>query len=60
MIVRRSDTEMAREFWRRAEEAAREVSTWPAWRRAGINVAYERPEPDRLALYAAARRMEHA
>lgn len=42
-IVRRMDTPEAREFWRFCDEAAKEVSTWPDWKRAGINVLDQLP-----------------
>lgn len=41
-IVRDLSTPERREFWARSEESAREVETWPDWKRAGINVATER------------------
>lgn len=43
-IVRDLSTEENREFWRSAEEASREVATWPDWKRAGINTAQIRSE----------------
>lgn len=33
-IVRNMSTPEARKFWREAEENAREVATWPWWKRA--------------------------
>lgn len=44
-ILRNLDTPEAREFWRKAEESARLVATWPDWKRAGINVVQVRGEP---------------
>lgn len=41
-IRRDLSTPEAREFWRVAEESAREVGTWPDWKRAGINVTQSR------------------
>lgn len=35
-IVRNLSTPEAREFWRRCEESAKEVKTWPDWMKAGI------------------------
>lgn len=43
-IERRLDTEENRAWWAAAEDAARIVETWPAWKRAGINVAALRDE----------------
>jgi 23S rRNA A2030 N6-methylase RlmJ len=37
-ILRRLDTEASRAFWASAEKSAAEIASWPAWRRAGINV----------------------
>lgn len=44
-IVRDLSTEQSRSFWAGAEEASKEVITWPDWKRAGINTAQVRPEP---------------
>jgi hypothetical protein len=43
-IVRNLATHESRELWTRAEQASAEVSGWPAWKRAGINVAQVRSE----------------
>jgi len=43
-IVRNLATDESRDFWSKAEKSAAEVETWPAWRRAGINVADLRTE----------------
>ena len=34
-ITKNKDTEKNRRFWAAVEEAAREVETWPAWKRGG-------------------------
>ena len=44
-IVRNMSTEESRKFWEAAERTAAEVETWPAWKRAGINVVQVRGEP---------------
>jgi len=44
-ILRNMSTEENRNFWETAERSAAEVETWPAWKRAGINVAPLRDEP---------------
>ena len=44
-IVRNLSTPESRAFWATAEESAREVQTWPDWKRAGINVASLRSVP---------------
>ena len=44
-IIRDLSTEENRAFWARAEAAAKEVSQWPDWKRAGINVEQIRSEP---------------
>jgi hypothetical protein len=41
-VKRNLDTEESREFWKLADETAAQVRAWPAWKRAGINVATER------------------
>lgn len=38
-IVRNMSSDDTRAFWSSVEDSAREVAGWPAWRRAGINVA---------------------
>lgn len=43
-IVRNLATQESRAFWTRAEQASVEVSGWPDWKRAGINVAQVRSE----------------
>lgn len=43
-IVRNLATDESRDFWSKAEKAAAEVEAWPAWKRAGINVAELRTE----------------
>lgn len=48
---RNLSTEESREFWRKAEEAAEEINTWPDWKRAGINTVQIRSEP-RVAVTA--------
>lgn len=57
VIFRNLSTESARRFWASVESAVREVATWPAWRRAGINVSDRRSpkwppcdDPDPIAL----------
>jgi uncharacterized small protein (TIGR04563 family) len=47
-IVRNVSTPESREFWRSAEESAREVATWPDWKRAGINASQLRDTPREL------------
>jgi hypothetical protein len=44
-ITRNFDTPEAREFWRRVEESAREVRSWPAWRRSLSRIAITPNEP---------------
>jgi hypothetical protein len=44
-IVRNMSTAESRTFWETAERTARETQKWPAWKRAGINVAQVRQEP---------------
>ena len=44
-IRRNLSTSENRAFWEGIEESAAEVATWPAWKRAGINVATVRAEP---------------
>ena len=44
-IVRNMATAESRTFWETAERAAPEVQQWPAWKRAGINVAQTREQP---------------
>ncbi len=44
-ILRNMSTAESRNFWETAERSAAEVETWPAWKRAGINVAPVRDEP---------------
>jgi hypothetical protein len=41
-IQRKLDTPEARDFWKSADEDAKRVGEWPAWKRAGINVAERR------------------
>lgn len=43
-VVRNLGTDESRTFWSTAEKAAAEVDSWPAWKRAGINVADLRTE----------------
>lgn len=43
-IARNLSTPESIAFWERAERSAAEVSEWPDWRRAGINVAQTRAE----------------
>lgn len=38
-------TEANRNFWKKAEEAAIIVRTWPDWKRAGINISQTRSTP---------------
>lgn len=45
VIKRNLSTPKARAFWASAEANAADVETWPAWKRAGINVASTRSEP---------------
>jgi hypothetical protein len=44
-IGRNLSTEESREYWAAAERTAAEVSTWPDWKRAGINVSDIRSKP---------------
>lgn len=44
-IYRNLSTPESRAFWAGVEESAREVLTWPDWKRAGINVADLRSTP---------------
>ena len=37
---KRLDTPAARAFWARAAEVAKEVGTWPAWKRGGMAPAF--------------------
>lgn len=37
-ITRRMDTEEAREFWAGVEKAAKEVDSWPEWKKAGFDL----------------------
>lgn len=48
-VKRDMSTPEAREFWAFVEACAREVRTWPDWRRAGINVALERDDAEEKA-----------
>lgn len=48
-LTRNISTPAAREWWASAERAAPEVESWPAWKRAGINVADQRSEARELA-----------
>lgn len=43
-IVRNLSSDASRAFWTRIEDSAREVAGWPAWKRAGINVAQLRAQ----------------
>lgn len=43
-IVPDLSTPESRQFWKAVENSAREVQSWPAWKRAGINVAPVRQE----------------
>jgi hypothetical protein len=43
-IVRNLSTDEGKQFWSMAEKAAAVVDEWPAWRKAGINVADLRTE----------------
>jgi uncharacterized small protein (TIGR04563 family) len=47
-IVRNMSTPEMRELWRTAEDNAAEVATWPAWKRAGLNVSQLRDKPRRI------------
>lgn len=55
-IVRNMSTAESRNFWETAERAASEVGQWPAWKRAGINVAQLRREPRESVVVSAAKR----
>ena len=44
-ISRNLSTEESREYWAAAQRTAEEVSTWPDWKRAGINVSDIRSKP---------------
>lgn len=48
-IRRNLSTPENRAFWEGVEKSAAEVATWPAWKRAGINVAAVRSEPRELS-----------
>jgi len=50
-ILRNTSTPELRELWRKAEETAAEVATWPDWKRAGINVADRRIPAVKVSLY---------
>lgn len=43
-MIHRATTPAARAWWAEAEANAAGVESWPAWKRAGINVADERSE----------------
>ncbi len=45
-ILRNMSTEASRAFWETVESSAAEVEQWPAWKRAGINVAQVRDEAE--------------
>lgn len=49
-IVRNMSTDESRAFWQTAERAAQEIENWPAWKRAGINVAQFRGEPRHVTV----------
>lgn len=53
-IVRNMTTAESRAFWETAEKSAPEVQEWPAWKRAGINVADAREQPRETAVLASA------
>lgn len=40
-VRRRFDTEEARQFWASVEESAREVETWPEWKRSLARIAID-------------------
>lgn len=44
-ILRNMSTEASKEFWETAQRHASELTAWPDWKRAGINVAQERKTP---------------
>jgi len=44
-ITRNINTPESKEFWAQCEKSSEEVSTWPTWKRAGINVAQQRSTP---------------
>lgn len=44
-IGRNLSTEESRAYWAAAKKTAEEVSTWPDWKRAGINVSNIRSKP---------------
>lgn len=43
-VVRNLDTPENRDFWEHSRRAAKEVATWPEWKRAGVNGGTERPD----------------
>lgn len=55
-VERNMSTPESRAFWELPDHA-REIATWPAWRRAGINVSVE-PEPQRTSESAEHRKKE--
>lgn len=59
-LVRDLSTPENREYWRRMEETARKVESWPDWKRAGINVAQLRSQPRTSPEEDAAARKEVA
>lgn len=44
-IGRNMSTPESRAFWANSEANSAEVATWPAWKRAGVNVSQLRNEP---------------
>lgn len=47
-LIRNLSTEANRIFWKKAEEAALIVRSWPDWKRAGINISQFRSTPRKL------------
>jgi hypothetical protein len=44
-IGRNMSTAESRAYWETVEQSSREVSQWPAWKRAGVNASQVRDEP---------------
>jgi len=44
-IVRNMSTTESKNFWAKTQQEASALTEWPAWKRAGINVAEVRTEP---------------
>lgn len=48
-VFRNLVDEESREFWRRIDEGAREVESWPQWKRQLIAGERDEPAPEREA-----------